>query len=234
MGMRKGQPLSEAQLAAMVRGRNRVWTPWQRAAAGKVLGTPKSEAHKEALRQANFGKKATQATKDKMSATRKKLGIKPPYDVEAVRKANTGRVHTEAEKKKRADACRGHKRTEATKQLMCIARAKQVMSLKDTKPERRLQAVLSNLGIAHRKHGLIPGVPFHQWDVLLTDRKVAIEADGCYWHGCVDCGYDPTPERSARDQALTAAAQALGWLVIRIWEHEPDTATTTRLSEEIS
>ena len=65
-------------------------------------------------------------------------------------------------------------------------------------------------------------------DQILTDYKVAIFEDGCYWHGCRQHGREnynlrngkPISEIRALDSQVTLALQSLGWTVIRAWEHE--------------
>ena len=57
--------------------------------------------------------------------------------------------------------------------------------------------------------------------------------DGCFWHGCAEHGrrvpwtgpnaalWVSKLERNAdRDRRSTALAQAAGWAVVRVWEHE--------------
>jgi DNA mismatch endonuclease, patch repair protein len=56
---------------------------------------------------------------------------------------------------------------------------------------------------------------------------------GCFWHGCPSCGHLPRANRAwwaaklaanvARDRRADALLTALGWRVLRFWEHEdPD------------
>jgi DNA mismatch endonuclease (patch repair protein) len=59
---------------------------------------------------------------------------------------------------------------------------------------------------------------------------VAIFVDGCFWHGCPEHGTQrfqgPNASRwvakmarnKANDRRGTAAAEALGWRVVRLWE----------------
>lgn len=50
--------------------------------------------------------------------------------------------------------------------------------------------------------------------------KIAIEVDGCYWHGCVFCGFKGTPRIQRIDKRKTSYLKNRGWLVFRIKEHE--------------
>jgi len=62
-----------------------------------------------------------------------------------------------------------------------------------------------------------------------TPRKIAIEVDGCRYHGCPEhCKYDDLPEKQQldvdaqrlRDKQLDLAYASDGWEVLRLWEHE--------------
>jgi DNA mismatch endonuclease (patch repair protein) len=53
--------------------------------------------------------------------------------------------------------------------------------------------------------------------------------DGCFWHRCPKCSNMPANNREfwqqklnsnvARDRRVNRELRALGWTVIRIWEH---------------
>lgn len=67
-------------------------------------------------------------------------------------------------------------------------------------------------------------------DFLFPKAKIAVFADGCFWHGCPKHCIMPksnkrywTPKiarNKARDRAVNAYYRAKGWRVIRTWEHE--------------
>ena len=53
--------------------------------------------------------------------------------------------------------------------------------------------------------------------------KIAVEIDGCYWHGCPICklnSYKKLGERKQLDSNRTKELQEKGFRVIRLWEHE--------------
>jgi DNA mismatch endonuclease (patch repair protein) len=75
-------------------------------------------------------------------------------------------------------------------------------------------------------------------DVAFTRLKVAVFVDGCFWHRCPEHGTIPRrnqgywlPKLKAnvqRDRRVSQALSRDGWMVIRVWEHEPvDDAVTT-------
>lgn len=67
-------------------------------------------------------------------------------------------------------------------------------------------------------------------DIVFTRRKVVVFVDGCFWHGCPVHATAPANNAEwwrekldtnvARDARNTRALQDLGWIVVRIWEHE--------------
>lgn len=99
---------------------------------------------------------------------------------------------------------------------------------KDSTAEILLRKALTALGIRgyrlHRRD--LPGVP----DVVFTRAKLAVFVDGCFWHGCPRCQrvsksrteyWEIKIERNqARDKKNGEKLDALGWTVLRIWEHE--------------
>jgi DNA mismatch endonuclease (patch repair protein) len=76
-----------------------------------------------------------------------------------------------------------------------------------------------------RHHGII-GKP----DFVFKKEKVAVFVDGCFWHGCpkhfkapksrVDFWETKITGNIRRDRRVDAELRKLGWMVIRIWEHD--------------
>ncbi|MDC2958535.1 very short patch repair endonuclease [Streptomyces gilvifuscus] len=105
---------------------------------------------------------------------------------------------------------------------------------RDTKPEIRLRHAVHRLGLRYRLHRQV--APRCTADFVLPRHRIAVFVDGCFWHGCPTHGVSafrgPNAERwaekiaanKARDQRNTAAAEAAGWLVVRVWECEVRTA----------
>lgn len=50
--------------------------------------------------------------------------------------------------------------------------------------------------------------------------KIAVEVDGCYWHGCQSCGFKGDPRIRRIDSRKTSYLKNRGWLIFRIKEHE--------------
>ncbi|TYP90796.1 DNA mismatch endonuclease Vsr [Blastococcus xanthinilyticus] len=66
--------------------------------------------------------------------------------------------------------------------------------------------------------------------MVFLGRKVAVFVDGCFWHSCPVHATTPTANREwwvaklqrneQRDRHTDEHLGALGWTVLRFWEHE--------------
>lgn len=96
----------------------------------------------------------------------------------------------------------------------------------DTKPELRVRKALFAAGFRYRLHKAeLPGKP----DVVFRKYRTVIFVHGCFWHGH-GCKYFKLPKsrpdfwhskietNQARDQAVIARLNQLGWHVILVWE----------------
>ena len=65
-------------------------------------------------------------------------------------------------------------------------------------------------------------------DEVHAELRLAVEIDGCYWHGCSDCGHIGVPSTLANDKRKDAYLKAAGWTLLRIPGHmvrsNPDAA----------
>lgn len=123
----------------------------------------------------------------------------------------------------RFDAENGFVTTEQRSYIMSHIRAK------ETQPEIQFRKALWNIGIRYRKNSKkLPGRP----DVAIQKYKLAIFIDGEFWHGYnwaekkdkVKSNRDfwiPKIERNIqRDLEVGAQLEAMGYTVIRFWEHQ--------------
>jgi DNA mismatch endonuclease (patch repair protein) len=98
---------------------------------------------------------------------------------------------------------------------------------KGTKPEVLVRKALTGLGyryLLHRRD--LPGSP----DIAMPGRKVAIFAQGCFWHMHQGCRFAKMPStradfwreklqgNAARDRATLTELQAMGWRSLWVWE----------------
>ncbi|MEO8340518.1 MAG: very short patch repair endonuclease [Nitrospirota bacterium] len=80
--------------------------------------------------------------------------------------------------------------------------------------------------IGWRRHPKLFGNP----DFVFRKHRVAIFADGCFWHGCQKHASQPATNRAFwekkllrnkdRDRLVTRTLKKRGWYVLRIWQHE--------------
>jgi DNA mismatch endonuclease, patch repair protein len=71
---------------------------------------------------------------------------------------------------------------------------------------------------------------FGRPDFVFPKNRIAMFVDGCFWHGCPIHGSMPKNNRGfwfaklngnkKRDRAVTRELKQLGWIPIRIWQHE--------------
>jgi very-short-patch-repair endonuclease len=105
-----------------------------------------------------------------------------------------------------------------------MARANQVLPLKDTKPERIMQVFLKNNNIEFVTHHYINNIKHsYQCDIFIPSKNLIIECDGDYWHGNPIKFPNPNKwqlEQIEKDKIRTQELQEAGYKVIRLWENE--------------
>jgi DNA mismatch endonuclease (patch repair protein) len=108
--------------------------------------------------------------------------------------------------------------------------------------ERRLRMELVRIGIKgwklHAK--TVPGSP----DIYFPRRKMAIFVDGCFWHGCPNCGHIPKTRRPfwkmkivrnrERDRKTTRILEKQSIKVIRTWECQIKNSTRELIKKIVS
>jgi very-short-patch-repair endonuclease len=81
--------------------------------------------------------------------------------------------------------------------------------------ERTVWTVLDHLGVSYESQVRIGRMTV---DLLIPDRNLVIEVDGCYWHGCTKCG-TPSPNGQAdADKRRDYILRKKGYRVARIRE----------------
>lgn len=118
------------------------------------------------------------------------------------------------------------------------------LARRDTAPELALRRALWHAGLRYRVQYKVPGLPRRKIDIAFTRQKVAVQVDGCFWHGCQEHGTVPgrntewwrwkIQRNQARDQDTDARLAELGWTVIHVWEHEDPAEAARRVIELLS
>jgi DNA mismatch endonuclease (patch repair protein) len=115
---------------------------------------------------------------------------------------------------------------------VCPARAatmRAVRSFNNRSTETRLRMALVCSGV--RGWRIRPAHTEGNPDFVFASAKVAVFADGCFWHGCVDCPHNPIRSNAQywkrkiahnreKDARISGHLKSGGWLVLRFWEHE--------------
>lgn len=112
---------------------------------------------------------------------------------------------------------------------MALTRSENMARIRgsDTRPELALRSALHSRGLRYR---LNRRLAFGRPDLVFAGRRLAVFVDGCFWHGCPAHYVAPRSrvrfwsgklnENVIRDRRQTSEAEATGWTVLRIWEHE--------------
>lgn len=101
---------------------------------------------------------------------------------------------------------------------------------RETHPEKKLRSLLFRSGLRFRKD--CSPVPDGRVtvDIVFPKQRICIFVDGCFWHGCPlhfevpkthsSWWQEKIADNRQRDVRQTRLLTALGWTVIRMWEHE--------------
>jgi G:T-mismatch repair DNA endonuclease (very short patch repair protein) len=166
----------------------------------------------------NKGIPRTEETKRKVSETKKKNPYHPKFSKESLEKRSISLkkvIHTKEWNRKVSESLKGRV---------------QPMPYKDTKIELAVQKALTNLGIEYKKNHIIKGLllntPYkhHRFDIVVLDKKILIEVQGCYFHFCRLCHKvikcKSQVESIERDKVLREVLESSEWTLIELWEHD--------------
>jgi DNA mismatch endonuclease (patch repair protein) len=112
---------------------------------------------------------------------------------------------------------------------------------RDTRPEVALRSELHRRGMRFRTRYTIR-LGERRWtqpDVVFTRVRLVVFVDGCFWHSCPEHAsqpkanshyWEPKLARNvARDRDTDERLRALGWRVLRAWEHEDHVGVADRV-----
>jgi len=151
-------------------------------------------------------------TRQKMSATRKQIGNEPLLNFVRGHGAwNKGLTkETDPRVRKYGVSQQGKVVSEETRQKNREARMRQRLPKKDTSIEIALQMGLERAGINYDTH--LPVCGICQPDIVFHDQKVAVFADGDYWHS--------SDKQQEKDKKIDHILKDMGWTVLRFWGQE--------------
>lgn len=103
--------------------------------------------------------------------------------------------------------------------------------VRDTLPELALRRQLHALGLRYRVDVAPLRGGRRRADIVFTRPRIAVFVDGCFWHSCPQHASSPRANADwwraklartvQRDRDTDRALVDAGWLVLRVWEHEP-------------
>lgn len=115
---------------------------------------------------------------------------------------------------------------------------------KGTDAELAIRRELFRLGARYRVDYVVVRNPRRVADIVFPGLKIAVFVDGCFWHGCPEHASWPKQNAEfwrqkieanrARDADTDARLAALGWRVVRVWEHEVPVTAAKRIMEIVS
>ena len=83
-----------------------------------------------------------------------------------------------------------------------------------TKPHQRLKAALDEAALVQFRTEFPVG--YYSIDEAYPELRIALEVDGCYWHGCSKCGY--LSKNACLDKRKNTFLRNRGWIVVRLKE----------------
>lgn len=109
----------------------------------------------------------------------------------------------------------------------------------NTRDELALRVCLHALGLRFRLQRKLPGMR-RSIDIAFVRARVAVFADGCFWHRSPQHYRAPLANAKwwdtkiglnvDRDRDTDARLADSGWLVVRVWAHEPPEAAAARIA----
>lgn len=172
--------------------------------------TPQGEITREQIRQASIrmqqGDYGDQAKAHLQSMARDTL-------INAIRREKSLQNWQNDEYKEKLAEWRETNRDQV---LESARKARTHISHTFTKPHQIIKEQLKALSISSETE-----YPFDYYliDEAIPHLKIAIEIDGCYWHGCTVCGFETNAKVKGNDKAKNSNLKNKGWVVLRLKEH---------------
>lgn len=131
-----------------------------------------------------------------------------------------------------------------TTESAAISHRMRLTPSRDTRPEVALRRALHAAGMRYWVDARpVPSVR-RTADVVFPRLRIAVFLDGCYWHGCPDHYVASKSNVSwwrnkiegniARDMDTNQRLRHAGWLVVRVWEHEPTDEGVIRIAQAVA
>lgn len=190
-----------------------------------LKGKPLSEETKQKISQSLKGHSLSKETKKKLSLAR--LGKRLSKEAkQKISRANRGRQYSEETKRKMSAILKerykipenhpfyGRRHTEEFKARKREQRLKQIFPQKNTSIETALKDNLNQHNISYQTHLSVCDVCIP--DIVFPESKIAVFADGDYWHSKSFKNGKVWERDRRQDQVL----RENGWIPLRFWGHE--------------
>jgi len=230
----KGRKISKESIEKMIKTRKERYE----GKPSPLLGRPRPEEVRKRISKKHKGMKHTEETKKKMSRlfkgrpawnkgltksdlrvakySSKLEGKKRPEETNIkikeswLKKVKSG--WTSPMKGKTLEEIYSLEKVKEIKEKIRKGRAEQLIPVKDTSIEKKIQSFCKELSISFISHKFINIPHCYQCDLFLPDHNLIIECDGYYWHSF--------PEVIERDTIRTKEMIELGYKVLRLPEEE--------------
>ena len=171
---------------------------------------PFTEEHKQKIREAKIGENNPMYGKTHSIEVRLKMSNYNMGD----RNPNYGKNPSDELKKKIGDSLKEYYiKTPQRKEQIKQQRSKQILPMRDTKIEIKIQMFLKELGYEYFSHQYMKEIEHaYQCDILIPALNLVVECDGDYWH--------KYPVGTDKDNMRTKELLEKGFKVLRLWECE--------------
>ncbi|MDO8623125.1 MAG: NUMOD3 domain-containing DNA-binding protein [archaeon] len=182
------------------------------------LDKKRSEESKLKMSLSHKGIKLTEETRRKISESNKgkTLGSKLS-DEQKIKLSNSH--------KNQIPWIRGKHHSQESKNIIKLARSKQVLPVKDSSIEVKLQSFLKELNITFIKHKYIKIDHAYCCDIFVPHQNLILEADGNFWH--------KYPTGREIDRIRTKELLEQGFKVLRLWESEINNMNIENFKEKL-
>ena len=233
----KGKKHSESSISKMIESHKNISEETRRKISESNKGKIPWNKGKSGIYSDDIRLRMSTSKKGKIPWNKGKVGIYSESTLQKMSNAHENR--SEETRRKISESNKGKLAwnkgktgiyNEEIKKKLSEARMKQVFPLKDTKPERLTQEILTKAGIEFEKHKAIQiGNRYHQVDLLIKPNKV-IEMYGTYHHAHPDFypddevlrvkGHTRAAEIRKKDEHINRELMNLGFDVLIVWDKD--------------
>ncbi|TYB96309.1 very short patch repair endonuclease [Micromonospora sp. WP24] len=125
-----------------------------------------------------------------------------------------------------------------------VRKSMQANTSRATKPELALRRAVHALGLRYYVNRRPIKAVRRTADLLFPRLKLAVFLDGCFWHGCPEhhtvaktnapFWAEKVATNRRRDADTNERLAAQGWIIVRIWEHEPIAEAAARIAAVVT